>query len=163
MPAFACMCLCGSPSQSVSISLCLSIVATPKPFRSPVRHHNGPRKSIWRFETPKAISPLQPATLTPSTIIPFSRFILPQRHDRLRNHKDPISQDGIMISVWNQWANRIGQRAARAYEASAQVGGTWQWGGGDTVTRMETELSDRRDFWVFRCFSICSHSYETVL
>lgn len=51
--AFACMCLCESPSRPVSISLCVFTVATPKPSRSPVRHHNGPRKSIWRFETPK--------------------------------------------------------------------------------------------------------------
>lgn len=134
------MCLCDSPSQSVSISLCVSSVATPKPSRSPIRHHNGPRKSIWRFETPKTISPLRPATLPPSTIIPFSRFILPQRHDRLRNHKDPISREGITISPGDRWANRIGQRTPRAYGASAQVGGTWLWGGGDTVTWMENAL-----------------------
>lgn len=157
-PAFACMCLRESPSRPVSISLCVFTVATPKPSRSPVRHHNGPRKSIWRFETPKKRSPrFRPATLPPSTIMRFSRFILPQRHDRLRNHKDPISQEGFTISLGDRRANRIGQRAARANWVAAQVGGTWLWGGGDTVTWMEngplflvicvTEvlIDDRRD------------------
>lgn len=157
VPAFACMCLCESPSRPVSISLCVFTVATPKPSRSPVRHHNGPRKSIWCFKTPKPISPLRPATLPPSTIIPFSRFILPQRHDRLRNHKDPISQEGITISLGKRWANGDERCTTRAYGAAAQVGGTWLWGGGDTVTWMENSplflvicvnkvlIDDRRD------------------
>jgi len=99
VPAFACMWLCESAPRPVSISLCVFTVATPKASRSPVKHHKGPRKSIWRFETPKTISPLRPATLTIFTIMTCSRFILPQCHDRLRNHKDPISQEGITISL----------------------------------------------------------------
>lgn len=133
------VCTCVSLSLGpVSISLCVFAVATPKPSRSPVRHHNGPRKSIWCIETPKTIAPLRPATLPPSTIIPFSRFILPECHDRLRNHKSPISQEGITISLRDQQANHIERRKARAYGGAAQVGGTWMWGGGDTVTWMES-------------------------
>ncbi|KAM7379168.1 hypothetical protein PAMP_004738 [Pampus punctatissimus] len=113
-------------------------VATPKPSRSPVRHHNGPRKSIWRFETPKTISLLRPVTLLPSTIIPFSRFILPKCHDRLRNHKSPISLERITILLRDQRANHIKRRRVRAYGAAVQVGGTWMWGGGDTLTWMES-------------------------
>lgn len=47
---------------------------------------------------------------------------------------------GITISLGDRWTNRAGRRAARAYGAAAQVGGTWQWGGGDTVTWMENAL-----------------------
>lgn len=117
----------------------------------------GPGRASGALRRQKTISPLRPATLPPSTIIPFSRFILPQRHDRLRNHKDPISRDGITISLAGRRANRVGRRTARAYRAAAQVGGTWLWGGGDTVTRMESAplflvicvtevlIDDRRD------------------
>lgn len=87
----------------------------------------------------------------------FSRFILPQRHDRLRNHKGPISREGITISPEERRANGVERRTARAYGAAAQVGGTWLWGGGDTMTWMENTplflvicvtrvlIDDRRD------------------
>lgn len=117
--AFACMCLCEPSSRPVSISLCVLTVATPKPSRSPVKHHNGPRKSIWCFETLKTISPLRPATLPPSAIILFSRFILPQPHDRARNHKEPISRDGITVFA----RGPTGQSHQAAY-------GEGQWGSG---------------------------------
>ena len=132
-----CACVILHPGP-VSISLCVFTVAMPKPSRSPLRRHNGPRKSIWRFETPKRSPLLRPATLPPSTIIRFSRFILPQRHDRLRNHKDPISREGITISLGDRQANRVGFPAARAYGPVAQVGGTWLPGGGYVVTWMKS-------------------------
>ena len=87
-----CVCSCESPiSAPVSLSLCVSTVATPKPSRSPVRHHNGPRKSIWCFEMPKKSHLPTPPI---HHIIRFSDFILLQRHDRVRNHKESISQEG---------------------------------------------------------------------
>lgn len=128
------VCVCASRSPSC---FCVCTVATPKPSQSPVWHHNGPRKSIWHFEAAKTISPHRPATLPPPAIITFSRFILRQAHDRMRNHKGPISREGTTISLGDQRANRIGRRMAKANGAAAQVGGTWQRGGGDTVTWME--------------------------
>ncbi|KAA8587234.1 hypothetical protein FQN60_016096, partial [Etheostoma spectabile] len=62
-----------------------------------------------------------------------SSYTLPRsktlRHDRLRNHKEPISQEGFEISLGDGRANHIGRRAARAYGAAAQVGGTRLWAG----------------------------------
>lgn len=144
----------------VSISLCVFTVATPKPSRSPVRHHNGPRKSIWRFETPKTISPLRPATLPPSTIIPFSRFILPQRHDRVRNHKEPINQEGIMISPEDRRTNR--NRAAYGEDLWGSGAGGWDMAVG---RRWHNDMDGERsvvsghlchqsfDWWPSGCFS----------
>ncbi|CAB1426968.1 unnamed protein product [Pleuronectes platessa] len=62
-----------------------------------------------------------------------------QRHDRLRNHKDPISQEGITISPGDRQANRVGFPAAKAYGPVAQVGGTWLRGGGYVVTWMKSD------------------------
>lgn len=129
------VCACVSVGP-VSISLCVFAVATPKPSRSPVRHHNGPRKSIWCFETQKTISPLRPATLPPSTIIPFSRFILPKCHDRLRNHKSPISQEGDQ-----DFARGPASQSHRA----AQGGSLWGSGAGGCDMDMGRRLHSDMD------------------
>lgn len=72
--------------------------------------------------------------------MPFSRFILPPRHDRLRNHKGPISQESNSISLGDPQANRIGWRLDTAYGMAGQVGGTSLWDGSDTVAWMENAL-----------------------
>lgn len=42
-----------------------------------------------------------------------------------------------MVSPGDRRTNRVVRRTARAYGASAQVGGTWPWVGGDTMARRE--------------------------
>lgn len=75
------------------------------------------------------MSPLGPASLRPSTIKLFSRFFLFGHHDRVRNHKGPISRDGELDFAWGP--------ADQSRGASAQVGGTRPWVGGDTMPQME--------------------------
>lgn len=54
--------------------------------------------------------------------------------------KGQLAETGRAISTGARRTNRVGRRTARAYGASAQVGGTRPWVGGDTMPWREKVL-----------------------
>lgn len=158
------VCACVSlPRGPVSISLCVFTVAKPKSISISCKASQwatGKHLALWGGEKKPDLPRLDLPLLPPTAIMRFSRFILPRRHDRLRNYKGPISQEGITTSPGDRRANRIERCATRAYGAAAWVGGTWLRGGGDTVTWMENVplflvicVSKSFDWWPSGCFS----------